>query len=97
MPAGWLLLLLGAAVVKPPKSSSPETVGVGFVLVVEAPHPAPRSLAVSLSGICIIEEGPPAFEVGSGGLPHALSPPQGSESTLDTSGTLTGGGDFVSG
>jgi len=41
----------GAALVHPPKSSSGATVGVG--LLAGAPHPAPMSLAVRVSGTLI--------------------------------------------
>lgn len=48
----------GAALAQPPKSSSSVTEGAGGLDAVgEAPQPAPTSLAVSVSGSFIIEEG----------------------------------------
>ena len=46
-----VLVVDGAALVHPPKSSSGATVGVG--LLAGAPHPAPMSLAVRVSGTLI--------------------------------------------
>lgn len=67
----------GAALAQPPKSSSSVTEGAGGLDVVgEAPQPAPTSLAVSVSGSFIIEDGlEGAGAAGSGsGVLHAFEP-----------------------
>lgn len=70
----------GAALAQPPKSSSSATEGAGGLDAEadeEAPQPAPTSLAVSVSGSFIIEEGWEAGGAAGSGSLQAFEP-QGS-------------------
>ena len=87
---------IGAALAHPPKSSSAATVGAGLEPAERAgaPQPPPTSLAVSVSGTFIIEDGAGAAAGAGSGVPQAL-PPHGSMvvggSTLATDAVVLAG------
>lgn len=94
-----MLLVAVGALAQPPKSSSAVTVGVGFVEDCEAPHPAPTSFGVNLSGTFIMEGVWGGGEVVS--LELQAFPPQGSielaERIFIVLADVVTGGDFAAG